>query len=168
MAMASRDVKQIYPSCSVPYRGGLVIERVTAGLSRAGCGLQNAGPNPENQIKTPPELESSSLELESSSLDLESSSPELESSSPKLFMFSRVKVTRIAFFALSLSLVFFRELCSFTGKEETLTLRNRGGKLENRELCSFTGKEETLTIRNRVAKLENGELIESVELDEER
>lgn len=40
-----RDVKQVFPSRSVPYRGGLVVERVTASLSRAGCGLQNAGPN---------------------------------------------------------------------------------------------------------------------------
>ncbi|KAF2610854.1 hypothetical protein F2Q70_00010197 [Brassica cretica] len=33
-----RYVKQVYPSRSVPYRGGLVVERVTSGLSRAGCG----------------------------------------------------------------------------------------------------------------------------------
>uniref|UniRef100_A0A0D3BQR7 Uncharacterized protein n=1 Tax=Brassica oleracea var. oleracea TaxID=109376 RepID=A0A0D3BQR7_BRAOL len=49
-----------------------------------------------------------SSKLESSSLDLESSSPELESSSPEPLMFSEGKVTRVAFF--SLSLVFFR-LC---------------------------------------------------------
>ena len=55
------------------------------------------------QIKTPPELESSSPEFESSSPELESSSPELESSSPELLMFYGGKVTRIAFFSLSLS-----------------------------------------------------------------
>ena len=37
--LLDRDVKQVYPSCSVAYRSGLVIERVTAGLSRADCGL---------------------------------------------------------------------------------------------------------------------------------
>ena len=41
----NRDVKQVYQSRSIPYRGRLVIERVTAGMSRAGCGLQNVGPN---------------------------------------------------------------------------------------------------------------------------
>ncbi|KAF3504284.1 hypothetical protein F2Q69_00043881 [Brassica cretica] len=42
----TRDVKQVNPSHPVSYRGGVVIERVTASLSRAGCGPQNAGPNP--------------------------------------------------------------------------------------------------------------------------
>ncbi|KAG5388293.1 hypothetical protein IGI04_029834 [Brassica rapa subsp. trilocularis] len=49
----SRDVKQVYPSRSVLYRGELVVERVTAGLSRAGCGLQNVGPNPYRRIYRP-------------------------------------------------------------------------------------------------------------------
>ncbi|CAG7864251.1 unnamed protein product, partial [Brassica rapa] len=44
---------QVYPSHSVPYRSGLAVERVTAGLSRAGCGLQNAGPNPYHKIYRP-------------------------------------------------------------------------------------------------------------------
>ena len=48
-----RDVKQVYPSRSVPYRSGLVIERVTAGLSHADCGFQNAGPNPYRRIYRP-------------------------------------------------------------------------------------------------------------------
>ena len=48
-----RDVKQVYPSRSVPYRGGLVVERVTASLSHAGCSLQNAGPNPYHRIYRP-------------------------------------------------------------------------------------------------------------------
>ena len=49
----SRDVKQVYPSRSIPYRGGLVIERVTAGLSCASCGLQIAGLNPYRIIYRP-------------------------------------------------------------------------------------------------------------------
>ncbi|KAG5389411.1 hypothetical protein IGI04_030952 [Brassica rapa subsp. trilocularis] len=51
--LSPRDVKQVYPSRSVPYRGGLVVERVTADLSRAGCGLQNAGLNPYHRIYKP-------------------------------------------------------------------------------------------------------------------
>ncbi|KAG5390184.1 hypothetical protein IGI04_031725, partial [Brassica rapa subsp. trilocularis] len=46
----TRDVKQVYPSRSVPYRSGLAVERVTAGLFRADCGLQNIGPNPYHRI----------------------------------------------------------------------------------------------------------------------
>ena len=37
----TRNVKQVDPSRPVPYRSGLVFERVTAGQARAGCGLQN-------------------------------------------------------------------------------------------------------------------------------
>ena len=48
-----RDVKQVFPSRSVPYRRGLVVDRVTAGLSRADCVLQNAGPNPYRRIYKP-------------------------------------------------------------------------------------------------------------------
>ncbi|KAF2605526.1 hypothetical protein F2Q70_00024815 [Brassica cretica] len=48
-----RDVKQVYPSRPVSYRGGLVIERVTAGLSRADCGPQNSGPNPYRRTYRP-------------------------------------------------------------------------------------------------------------------
>ncbi|KAF2600909.1 hypothetical protein F2Q68_00008893 [Brassica cretica] len=38
---SSRNVKQVDPSRPVPYRSGLVFERVTAGQARAGCGPQN-------------------------------------------------------------------------------------------------------------------------------
>ncbi|KAF3546691.1 hypothetical protein DY000_02004300 [Brassica cretica] len=44
---------KVYPSRSVPYRSGLVVERVTAGMCRAGCGLQNVGPNPYHRIYRP-------------------------------------------------------------------------------------------------------------------
>ncbi|KAG5392985.1 hypothetical protein IGI04_022948 [Brassica rapa subsp. trilocularis] len=37
----------------VPYRSGLVIERITAGMFRAGCGPQNAGPNPYHKTYRP-------------------------------------------------------------------------------------------------------------------
>ncbi|KAF3541441.1 hypothetical protein F2Q69_00020488 [Brassica cretica] len=43
----------VYPSRHVPYRGGLVIERVTAGLSRADCRPQNVGPNPYRRTYRP-------------------------------------------------------------------------------------------------------------------
>ncbi|KAF2534725.1 hypothetical protein F2Q70_00031335 [Brassica cretica] len=46
-----KDFKLVYPSRSVPYRGELIVERVTSGLSRAGCGLQNVGPNPVKGIQ---------------------------------------------------------------------------------------------------------------------
>ncbi|CAN6825390.1 unnamed protein product [Brassica oleracea] len=48
-----RDVKQVYPSRPIPYRGGLVIDRVTVGLSRTDCGPQNAGPNPYHKTYRP-------------------------------------------------------------------------------------------------------------------
>ncbi|CDY48489.1 BnaC05g13490D [Brassica napus] len=37
----ARDVKQVDPFRPVPYRSGLVFERVTAGQACAGCGPQN-------------------------------------------------------------------------------------------------------------------------------
>ncbi|WZZ32665.1 hypothetical protein YC2023_016066 [Brassica napus] len=43
----------VYPSRSVSYCGRLIVERVTAGLSRSGRGLQNAGPNPYRIIYRP-------------------------------------------------------------------------------------------------------------------
>ena len=48
-----KDVKHVYPSHFVPYRGGLVVERITAGLLRADCGLQNTGPNLYRRIYRP-------------------------------------------------------------------------------------------------------------------
>ncbi|KAF2584503.1 hypothetical protein F2Q70_00036930 [Brassica cretica] len=48
-----RDVNQVYPFRSVPYCSGLVVERITAGLSRADCGHQNTGSNPYRRIYWP-------------------------------------------------------------------------------------------------------------------